>query len=359
MTPVEVRLRRRIALAGPLTVAEFMAAALTDPDGYYARREPFGEAGDFVTAPEISQMFGELVGAWLLHAWREDGSPAPFDLVELGPGRGTLMADILSVCRRDAGFLAASRVVLVEASERLRAVQRASLAPLHPRLAWADRLRLDAPAYVVANEFLDALPIRQFVRRDGRWYERTVGLAGDRLAFGLSPFPAPLADSAEEGAVREVRPAAEAVVGDVAAAIARTGTGAALFVDYGYDEGFGDTLQAVRRHAPVDVLDRPGESDLSAHVHFAPLVAAVRRAGAVPHGPVAQGDFLLRLGLAERAGRLGAAADAATQADLSAAVHRLAGGNPGEMGTLFRVLAITPRPTPPPGFDVVATPPAC
>ncbi len=350
MTPVEERLRRRIALTGPISVADYMAACLTDPDGYYARQEPFGDAGDFVTAPEISQMFGELVGAWLLHQWRQDGAPAPFDLVELGPGRGTLMADILSVCRRDTGFIDAARVVLVEASERLREVQRSHLAPLHPTVTWADRLPTDRPFYLVANEFLDALPVRQFVRRSGRWFERTVGLEGDRLAFGLSPFPAPLAEEAEEGAVREARPAADAVIEEVSAAIARAGVGAALVIDYGYEAGFGDTLQAVRRHAPVSVLDRPGETDISAHVHFAPLAAAARRAGAHPHGPVPQGNFLLRLGLAERAGALGASADEATREALTAAVHRLAGGGPGEMGTLFKAFAVTSSTAPPPGF---------
>ncbi|MEO1103192.1 MAG: SAM-dependent methyltransferase, partial [Pseudomonadota bacterium] len=160
MTPVEERLRRRIALTGPVSVAEFMAACLTDPDGYYATFEPFGDAGDFITAPEISQMFGEIVGAWLLDRWHADGAPSPVDLVELGPGRGTLMADALRVMRRDERFIGASRVVLVEASDRLRRVQRERLGPLHPRLCWAETPPGERPIYLIANEFFDALPIR-------------------------------------------------------------------------------------------------------------------------------------------------------------------------------------------------------
>ncbi|MBJ3775156.1 class I SAM-dependent methyltransferase [Acuticoccus mangrovi] len=358
MTPVEERIRRRIALTGPISVAEFMAACLTDPDGYYSRKEPFGDAGDFITAPEISQMFGELVGAFLLERWHADGRPTPFTLAELGPGRGTLMADILRVLKRDPAAIAASRLVLVEASDRLRAVQRARLSPLHPRLVFAERVPTDRPIYLAANEFFDALPIRQFVFRGGRWFERTVGVVDDRLAFGLSPYPAPLTGSAAEGGVREVRPAAGVVLGDIAAAIARHGAGVALVVDYGYagNADHGETLQAVRRHSHVDVLDRPGEADLSAHVDFAALAAAARAAGAVVHGPVGQGRFLLDLGLLARAGTLGAGQSEATQEAIRAAVQRLAGDGEGEMGTLFKALAVTSQPDPLPGFGVVRQP---
>lgn len=351
MTPVEERLHRRIALTGPITVAEFMAACLTDPDGYYARHEPFGAAGDFVTAPEISQMFGELLGAFLIDRWNADGCPAPVDLVELGPGRGTLMADILRVARRDPRFFGASRVVLVEASDRLRQIQRDRLSPLHPRIAFADAPPAERPIYLVANEFFDALPIRQFVRRGGRWFERTVGLEAGRLAFGLSPFPTPLTEDAPEGAVREVCRAGETLAETIGATLAAHGKGAALIVDYGYHGMVGgETFQAVRSHATVDVLTRPGEVDLSAHVDFTALRAAAARAGAVPHGPVGQGAFLLALGLLERAGQIGAGADTATQEAIRAAVQRLAGEGEGEMGTLFKALAITPDQAPPPGF---------
>lgn len=355
MTPVEERLRRLIALGGPVSVAEFMAACVSAPDGYYARREAFGEAGDFITAPEISPIFGELLGAFLVDRWNADGRPDPFDLVELGPGRGTLMADVLRVARAVPRFRSAARVVLVEASDRLRQVQRDRLGPLHPRIAFLDRVPTDRPVYLLANEFLDALPIRQFVHRGGAWFERTVGLVEGRLAFGLSPFPAPFREAAPEGAVREIRPAADALVREIAAHIAALGAGAALFVDYGYDGGgYGDTLQAVRGHAHVDVLDRPGETDLSAHVDFASLAAAAREAGAAVHGPVAQGRFLVALGLLERAGQLGAGADEATRRALETAVARLAGEGEGEMGALFKALAVTARTEPVPGFQVVA-----
>ncbi|WP_075221101.1 class I SAM-dependent methyltransferase [Acuticoccus yangtzensis] len=364
-TPVAERLIRRIGLNGPISVADFMSACLTDPDGYYASQEPFGTEGDFVTAPEISQMFGELIGAFLLDRWISDGRPAPFDLVELGPGRGTLMHDVLRVMGRDPRFVRSSRVVLVEASERLKQAQRHRLAPLHPNIAWADAPPLDRPFYLVANEFFDALPVRQIVSRGGRWFERVVGLTDGELAFGLSPFPvtfrAPVGGAegalrevppSPEGAVRELRPAADIMMADIARAIATHGVGAALVIDYGYDSpGDGETLQAVRAHQSVDVLDRPGESDLSAHVDFSALAAASVAAGAFAHGPVGQGAMLLQLGLLERAGRLGAGADADGRAAIEAAVHRLAGDGEGEMGTLFRALAVTARAAPPPGFQ--------
>ena len=351
MTPVEVRLRRQIALTGPITVAQYMTACLTDPDGYYATREPFGAAGDFITAPEISQMFGELVGAWLIDRWSADGCPDAFDLVELGPGSGTLMADILSVARGVPAFAAACRVVLVEASERLRAAQRDRLAPLHPHVAWAETVPQERPVYLVANEFFDALPVRQLVRRGKRWFERTVGVADDRLAFGLAPFPVPYFADAPEGAVRELRPAADAVVAALARAMVQHGAGAALLIDYGYEgPGDGETLQAVRAHGHVDLLDRPGESDLSAHVDFAALGKAARTAGAMVHGPAAQGDVLVALGLLERAGALGANASDAVRTDLEAAVNRLAGNRKGDMGELFRIMGLTARPGPAPGF---------
>lgn len=351
MTRVEERLRRRIALTGPISVAEYMAACLTDPDGYYSRFEPFGTAGDFVTAPEISQMFGEIIGAWLLDRWHADGAPSPVDLVELGPGRGVLMADILRVTRRDPRFEGASRVVLVEASDRLRQIQRDRLTPLHPRIAFADRPPEERPVYLVANEFFDALPIRQFVRQQGRWFERTVGLEDGHLAFGLSPFPVPMQHEAPEGAVREVSAAGEAAAHAIGATLAAHGKGAALIIDYGYKDVIGgETFQAVRRHKSVDVLERPGEVDLSAHVDFGALARAASEAGAVAHGPVGQGKFLVSLGLLQRAGQLGAGADAETQETLTAAVHRLAGECEGEMGALFKVMALTPAAKAPPGF---------
>jgi len=349
--PLAERLARLIAADGPMTVAAFMSHAVGD---YYARREPFGPAGDFVTAPEISQIFGELVGAWILAQWDAAGRPAPVNLVELGPGRGTLMADLLRTARLVPDFLAAAELHLVETSERLRAAQAATLAgaPLAP--TWHDRLD-DVPAgplYVVANEFFDALPIRQFVRTGGTWRERVVGLdAGGRLAFGLGPGR--LADAAApagaaEGAIFEVSPVSQAVMATLAGRIARDG-GAMLAIDYGHAEsGVGDTLQALAGHAFADPLDRPGEVDLTAHVDFAALARAARAAGAAAWGPIGQGAFLTALGLVPRAERLGRDASPEERAALAAAVHRLAGTADGEMGALFKVLAVTPAGAPPP-----------
>lgn len=351
MTPVEERLKRRIALTGPISVADYMAACVGDPDGYYARQEPFGASGDFVTAPEISQMFGEIIGAWLLDRWRADGAPEGVDLVELGPGRGTLMADVLRVMRRDPRFVGASRVVLVESSQRLRKRQSETIGGLHPRVSFADRPPQRRPVYLVANEFFDALPIRQFVRQDGHWFERTVGLADDRLVFGLSPFAAPVPGEAPDGAVREVCAVGEAIAKDIAETLRTHGKGAALIVDYGYAGAIGgETLQAVHRHDHAEVLDRPGEVDLSAHVDFEALGRAAVRGGANAHGPVGQGAFLVALGLVERAGQLGHGASAQTQDEIHAAVNRLAGIGPGEMGELFKAMALTVAPDVPPGF---------
>lgn len=351
----EGRLARRIAdliLAdGPITLADYMALALGDPDdGYYITRDPLGRSGDFVTAPEISQMFGEIVGIWLVEAWRALGHPLPVRLVELGPGRGTLMADILRVVSRLAPPLAAGLDLhLVETSPALRARQAATLAGSGIAPTWHAAFA-DVPAgpmLLVANEFFDALPIRQFVHADGTWRERVVGLDADgRLAFGLGPgalvgdAPARLLRGAEPGAVLEVSPASTAVMNAIAERIAREG-GAALAIDYGHAEtAFGDTFQAVKAHAFADPLAEPGHADLTAHVDFGALARAARAAGAGVLGPITQGDFLLAMGLLERAGRLGAPLDEAGREAIRAAVERLAG--PQQMGTLFKVMAVVP-----------------
>lgn len=349
--PLERRLKAMIRLSGPISLADYMALALGDPEhGYYMAREPFGAKGDFVTAPEVSQMFGELIAAWAIHVHERMGSPAPLQLVELGPGRGTLMRDLLRAARVRPGFLEAARLSLVETSPRLRAVQAETLAdgPLAP--TFADRFEdvPEGPLLVVANEFFDALPIRQWVRADGAFRERVIGLdAADRLVFGLGParldetgLP-PSVRAAPNGAVLETAAAAAAVMTAIARRLAAHG-GAALAVDYGYAEtALGDTLQAIRRHDHADPLADPGEQDLTAHVNFEALARAARAAGAAVHGPMGQGEFLLALGLLERAGRLGTGKDAATQERLRGEVERLAG--PDEMGTLFKVLAVSGR----------------
>ena len=353
-TPLAARLAAEIAETGPISVADYMARCLGDPhDGYYTTRVPFGTAGDFVTAPDVSQIFGELIGAWLLAMWDAAGAPDPVRLVELGPGRGTLMADILRVAALRPSFLSALRVDLVETSPVLRLEQRTRLADAPCPVAWHDRVEdiPDGPLLVVANEFFDSLPIRQFVRTREGWRERMIGLDADgRLAFGLGPgtLPADAATvAAPAGTIVEVQPAGDAIMATLAARIVRDG-GALLAIDYGYaGPGSGDTLQAMRAHAFADVLQTPGAADLTAHVNFAALSAAARRAGGAAHGPVTQGSFLLGLGLVERARRLAAGKDEATFRAIEADVARLA--DVDQMGELFKVLAVTrPGLAPPP-----------
>ncbi len=355
-TPLGRRLARLIAEAGPITVADYMAHCLGDPEhGYYLAREPFGPGGDFVTAPEISQMFGELLGAWIAEAWHAAGRPAAVRLVEIGPGRGTLASDMLRTLRLVPELVEAATLHLVETSPRLRGLQAETLVTTPVAAHWHDRLD-DVPAgftLAVANEFFDALPVRQFVRTDAAWQERVVGLDADgRLAFGLGPgalatceLP-PRLREAPAGSILEVSPASIAVMQTLAGRIARDG-GAALVIDYGHAEtGLGETLQAVARHAYTDPLAAPGEADLTAHVDFAALARAARSAGAVAHGPIGQGAFLSALGLAQRAARLSRDADAATRAAIAAAADRLASTD--QMGTLFKVLAVTPQGAAPP-----------
>jgi NADH dehydrogenase [ubiquinone] 1 alpha subcomplex assembly factor 7 len=342
VTPLGDRLKALIQANGPLSVAEWMAHCLGDPaHGYYTTRDPFGVGGDFVTAPEVSQMFGEIVGAWLCEAWRQIGAPEAVRLVELGPGRGTLMSDILRVAAKAPEFRRALSVHLVETSPALRERQAARLAASGHEIAWHSGFGEvpPGPLLLVANEFFDALPVRQFVRRDGGWQERVIGLDADgRFTFGLGPSRLDPGPDAPDGAVLEVSSASTAVLQEVAARIAAEG-GAALVVDYGHTGGFGDTLQALSRHAFADPLAAPGEADLTAHVDFSALARCVRGAGAAAHGPIGQGAFLLSLGLLERAGRLGAATAEAEREAIRAAVERLAG--PKQMGELFKLLAIT------------------
>ncbi|MBL8703616.1 MAG: SAM-dependent methyltransferase [Rhodospirillales bacterium] len=353
MTGLMRRLTRRIAAEGPISVAEYMAECLLSPrDGYYtAGGEPFGAEGDFVTAPEISQMFGEMIGLWCVDAWqRVLGAPAAFTLVELGPGRGTLMADALRAARVVPGFTRAATLHLVEASPALRARQAEALRGHAP--AWHDSLDTvpEGPLLLVANEFFDALPIRQFVRGDRGIHERRIALdeSGEGLRFVVDARPSPLSPhlatrlaDAPPGTMVEVSPAAESLVAAIAQRIARHG-GAALVVDYGAaTPGTGDTLQAVLRHKSVAVLDHPGAADLTAHVDFAALAEAARNAGIAAHGPVTQAALLTGLGIATRAERLAAAADAAQRRAITSALDRLLGE--AEMGTLFKALALSPQ----------------
>jgi NADH dehydrogenase [ubiquinone] 1 alpha subcomplex assembly factor 7 len=361
MTPLEAEIRSIIAVDGPMSVAAFMRLCLGHPvHGYYTTRDPFGRGGDFITAPEISQMFGELIGLWAAAVWQAMGAPARVVLAELGPGRGTLMADALRAARVAPAFVAALGVHLVETSPVLRRLQQERLAGLGVPVAWhGDVVDMpDGPLIVIANEFFDALPVHQAVKAADGWHERMVGVDAGALAFALHPDPIPgfaaivpgsLA-GAPAGAVYEWRS------GDVAAELARRVAGhggAALALDYGHGESaMGETLQAVGRHAFVDPLATPGDVDLTAQVDFAALARTAQGDGARVHGPVAQGEFLRRLGIEARAAALRATASAAQTADIDAALARLAGAGPDAMGELFKAIAFAdPRLGALPGFD--------
>lgn len=364
MTALKAELVRLIADEGPIPVSRYMALCLGHPrHGYYMTRDPFGAAGDFTTAPEISQMFGEMIGLWAAHLWQAMGAPSRLALIEIGPGRGTLMADMLRATRIVPGFHAAASVHLVETSPALRDIQAATLAG-KAEPVWHDRVEtaLDGPVIVIANELLDALPLDQFVMTREGWRERLVGLDGEgKLAFGLGDvlggellsgeaFPAM---TGQEGAVREQPAAALRLVSEVAGHVARYG-GGGLFIDYGsLHSGFGDTLQAMRRHAFVDPLAESGEADLTVHVDFARMAQAALRAGAAVHGPVRQGDFLLALGLAERAQALSGKATPEQAQAIGAGFDRLTERGEMGMGDLFKVLGLSHPALPPlPGFDL-------
>lgn len=342
MTPLGRELAAIIRETGPIGIDRYMALCLGHPvHGYYRTRDPLGARGDFTTAPEITQMFGELVGAWAAWVHRAMGAPDPFLLAELGPGRGTLMADAL---RALSAAAPGPRIAphLVETSEVLRQAQESRLAGAGATWhAGLDSLP-DGPAVIVANEFFDCLPVRQFVRTAGGWHERLVGIDPDgALTFGLAPEPTPgIAAEAAAGAVVSVPGVALEAVRAIARRVRHQG-GVLLIFDYGHVRpGFGDTLQALSAHAYADPLAAPGEADLTCHVDFAALALAAREAGAVVHGPADQGDFLIALGLRERAARLMMRADDAQAAAIEAAVARLTDDRPEGMGRLFKVMAI-------------------
>ncbi len=353
MSALKSALLRQIRAQGPISIAEYMTQCLLHPaHGVYASRDPLGAEGDFTTAPEISQMFGEMLGLLLAQVWHDQGAPAPFTLAELGPGRGTLMADALRATARVPGFHAGARLHLVEASGPLRAAQAARLGDFSP--TWHDTAETlpDGPLFLIANEFFDALPIRQFLRRGAGWAERMVGARGDDLVAGLSP-PAPLAalahrlDDTAEGQMVETCAPARPIMAAIAARIAAHG-GFALIVDYGDWRSRGDTLQALRAHAPIDPFATPGEADLTAHVDFEALAEAAAPLRATKLTP--QGVLLERLGITARAEALAHNLGGDALNDHIAAHRRLT--HPDEMGHLFQTLGLYPPVAPPPpGFD--------
>ena len=352
------RIARHIRRHGPLSVGAFMAMALHDPrGGYYARHEPLGRAGDFITAPEISQIFGELIGLWCADLWQRLGRPDPVILAELGPGRGALMQDFLRAAATLPPFRRALRLYLIEASPVLRAEQQRRLTAAEPQFVEGIEALPAGPLLLIANEFLDALPIRQLMRSRSEWAERQVALdRNGRLAFSDGPEnPAltllvpPALRQLPPGTVVELCPAAAALAAALGERFTRA-PGAALFIDYGYFPSRpGPTLAALRRHQPVGVLDDPGNADLSAHVDFAAFAGSARSAGAAVWGPVPQGRFLEALGAEARLAGLMARATPAQRALIGSGLRRLI--DPAEMGNLFKVLALSSPDLPAPaGF---------
>jgi NADH dehydrogenase [ubiquinone] 1 alpha subcomplex assembly factor 7 len=353
MTPLSRHLAAQITALGPMTLANFMQQCLLDPThGYYATRDPFGASGDFTTAPEISQMFGELVGLSLAQSWLDQGAPKPFILAELGPGRGTLMRDIWRATAHVPGFHDAAKVTLVEASSIMRATQAQTLRAVHP--IWVDTTAdlPSGPLFLVANEFFDALPIRQFIRHNTGWVERVIGLDRDQFVFGQTPH-APLTDLSHrwddtvEYDMIEICKPGQIIATIVGERIATHG-GAALIIDYGDWRSLGDTLQALQNHEPTDPLLAPGEADLTAHVDFEALAKAASPAYFSRLTP--QGTFLERLGITERARALAKNIKGTGLKSHVAAHRRLT--HPSEMGSLFKVLGLFPNGAlPPPGLE--------
>ena len=352
-TTLKDRLKRLIATTGPISVADYMAACLGDREsGYYTTREPFGGEGDFITAPEVSQMFGELIGIWCVAEWDALGRPANTVLCEFGPGRGTLMSDVLrTISKLAPQMLTGLQVAMVETSARLVEKQKQKLTGTGVPITWLERFAdtPTGPLVLVSNELFDAIPFRQFVKTNGRFVERLIALdENDEFRFvsgagGIDPALLPK-DHAQtpDGTIFEAAPARTALLQEIAQRIAKT-RGAALNIDYGHlQSGFGDTLQAMLKHAYDDAFAHPGEADLTSHVDFDSLEQAARASGCKT-GTMTQGEFLLAMGLLDRAGRLGSGRDSTFQEKIRQDVERLAA--PDQMGTLFKVLAFSDRDT--------------
>ncbi len=358
MNPLTGYLRHEIAIHGPMTVASFMAAAMSHPEhGYYMKRDPIGREGDFITAPEISQMFGELIGLWCVAGWEQMGRPTELMLIEIGPGRGTLMADALRAIATVPACRDALDIHLVEISPPLKAAQAKSLHGIP--VTWHESLMAapEGPMLLVTNELYDALPIHQFIRTVDGWRERLVDAAPEGFRFVLAPRATPAtalvsgeANGASIGSIAEVSAVGISLTHEISRRIAADG-GLALIIDYASDEGpIGDTLQAVRRHDYHDVLHEPGDADISARVDFSTIARVAEESGLRAHGPINQGDFLIALGIEARAEILSRNATETQRAGIGQALERLVGV--GAMGCLFKVLALAERDAPmPAGFN--------
>jgi SAM-dependent MidA family methyltransferase len=349
-SPLQAELKKLIASSGPMPVWRYMELCLTHPKyGYYVSRDPLGREGDFTTAPEVSQMFGELLGLWAASVWRAMDSPPALRLIELGPGRGTMMADALRALRVLPPLYQALSIHLVEINPVLREKQKATLSGVR-NIAWHDHIDEIPPgaSVILANEYFDVLPVHQVVKRENGWHERAIEIGADgRLAFGASAEPMPrfevllppLLRAAPVGAVFEWRPDAEIM--KIATRVRDDG-GAALIIDYGHlRSDAGDTFQAIARHSFTDPLKNPGLADVTAHVDFQALVRAAEDLNARVHGPVPQGEFLKALGIEQRAATLMAKTTPEVSEDISGALKRLTEGGRGGMGSMFKVVAIS------------------
>jgi NADH dehydrogenase [ubiquinone] 1 alpha subcomplex assembly factor 7 len=367
LTPLARKLAARIAVSGPIPLLDYMQACLYDPDhGYYKKRDPLGRGGDFITAPEISQVFGELIGLWAGAAWRIMGQPDALRLIELGPGRGTLMADALRALRVLPGFLESATVHLVETSEALQSAQRTALASAPCPVFWHHELSEVPPgaAIALANEFLDCLPVRQYVFNAGakRWHERMVTFKAGHFRFEMERdgvenppnlIPSPPAgeggarrapgegysNGIEDGDILETRPGTAAIL-EAFAARAAQAPFAALIVDYGYSRpSSGDTAQAVSRHHYAGLFECPGEADLTAHVDFSSLILQAKALGLSAYGPMPMGEWLLRLGLEVRARQLLSRIPEEKAQEVQSRIARLV--DPKQMGALFKAVIFT------------------
>ena len=345
-TALEPEIKRLVRADGPLRLDRYMELCLAHPEhGYYRTRDPFGRDGDFVTAPEVSQMFGELIGVWCVDAWDAAGQPPRLQVVELGPGRGTLMMDVARTLSSIASFQTDLTVHMVETSPVLTALQQETLAAASMEVCWHESLAdvPNGPSVFIANEFFDALPVRQFEYRSQAWFERVVGLTSDGdLTLGLAPGASDISDfmppalPPSNGDVWEYAPSCRDIARTLAGRL--SSGGAALIIDYGHvASGFGDTVQAISAHQPVAVTHRPGECDLTAHVDFADLVQTLQRAGAEAWSAITQGAFLRSMGVEARADALKRNAPAEVAADVDAALARLT--HCDQMGNLFKVCA--------------------
>lgn len=366
MNPLEVEIRSLIENEGSLSVSDYMTICLTHPQyGYYTTRHPIGgktpaaiNSSDFITAPEVSQLFGEMIGIWCMEVWQTLGQPNPFSLVEIGPGRGTLMRDLLRISEALPGFLPAANIHLVEVSPTLTEQQRNTLSAA--QITWITDISAlpSQPTIMIGNEFLDALPFRQWVKVKQDWRERAIGLVDGELGFVIRPTNLntnllPSEHSAmPEGAIFETAPTREAFINQISS-LFKAQTGAALLIDYGSTKpDFGDTFQAIKNHTYTNILSNPGKVDLTSHVDFSALVDVAEKSGCAVAPLATQGEFLVSLGLLEQAGNLGSNQSTAIQNELQIAVERLAA--PDQMGELFKVLALG-HPTPTtkkwPGFS--------